>query len=164
MKHLPRLGATLSLVGSLQAVAATSEETLALLDAQGRALANNPCTTPISRKTRLVVNHREPTIRDEVLVVRCSHIESETYHAKYFQPARVLPVSLRVTSAFTRVSLPLQVGASTQEVEKTLGKPESREGSALTYPLSQERPDQDTISFSHAFGRVTAITWVWSVD
>lgn len=42
--------------------------------------------------------------------------------------------------------------------------PNARRPVSVAYALSQEQPDQDTVTFAHRSGVITTITWNWAGD
>jgi hypothetical protein len=58
----------------------------------------------------------------------------------------------------------LAVGTRPQAVQARLGPPWSTQGADLVYALHPERPNDDTLTFRVAQGRVVELVWSWETD
>lgn len=130
------------------------------LDTLGRSLAKRPCAKPVKTTELRITNPYDAMIISKMVNVRCIGIVSETYR----DPSIVLPVKLELKVAHTGLPAAVQVGATRQSVLQALGKPATTGRSTDTYPLSDERPDQDSVSFIYTAGRVSSVVWVWEID
>jgi len=140
------------------------ESQLSVLDRVGRRLAGNPCAQPTLVRTKTRPNPHDPTIRDQIRLTKCKGWSAEVYRAHSYKPPVELPLVVRVQTAHPAIPPQFGVGASISRVRGELGNPTSKRAGAITYPLSEERPDQDTISFISEHGKVQSIVWSWAVD
>lgn len=134
------------------------------LDIKGRAIVTNPCRSPISTQVTKQPNLHNPAVTDEIITIQCNGVTVEIYQANFRNPPARLPVSVRLTKSHSSLPKSLQVGTKMADVIQSLGPPASTRNSTATYPLSQERPDEDKISFIHDAGRVSSVSWTWAVD
>jgi hypothetical protein len=138
--------------------AAQPSQALKELDVKGRAIATNPCRSPTSTQVTKKPNLHYPAVTDEILTIQCNSITVEIYKANFYTPPVRLPVSVRLTKPHPSPPKSLQVGTNLASVIQALGPPASSSNSTACYPLSLERPDEDTIWFVHNAGRVSAVS------
>lgn len=137
---------------------------IANLDQAGRDLVKNWCAIPLQRSERSIPNQHDPSIKDRVVTQKCPSYSAQAYFAQAYSPPAKLPLSLRVSGPLHALPSYAQPGNQIQGVLRALGKPRDRTATTLTYSLSEERPDQDDVTFEYRDGRVQSITWSWAVD
>ncbi len=156
--------ASLATAGATHADETLGAAQLAALDRVGREIAASPCVKPKAVREKSQPNIHEPHVTDQIVRFECQGVVAEIYRANASQPARDLPLEVRLTVNNRNVPARFAVGASLAGVRRALGSPTTNDNGAATYPLSAERPDQDTISFVARHGIIRAIVWSWAVD
>jgi hypothetical protein len=134
------------------------------MDRAGRELAQRRCTQGKIIKRDSRVNPHEPAFTDEILRFQCPGFTAEIYRAHATNPPRDLPLEVQLSVQHPEVPASLGVGTPVATLRRILGKPFHETGSAITYSLSDERPDQDAVSFVVVNGVVSAVIWSWAVD
>jgi hypothetical protein len=131
------------------------------LDQFGRALVQARCKKPVSVKRERVPSARSPSVLDVVWTTTCPGFE-----AVAFRPAggREKPMQLTINAALPGLASELAVGSSMSAVRARLGPPWSTQGDDLVYALDPDRPNDDTLTFRIAGGRVVELIWSWDTD
>jgi hypothetical protein len=157
-------GSLITASADLYAQGVPASTQLKSMDRAGRELAQRRCSQGKIIKRDLVVNPYEPAVTDEILRFQCPGFMAEIYRAHATNPPRDLPLEVELSAQHPKVPASLGVGTTVVTLRRILGEPFHENGSAITYSLSDERPDQDAVSFVVVNGVVSAVIWSWAVD
>ena len=131
------------------------------LDRLGRQIVMTRCKRPLSVKRERVPSPRSPQVLDVVWTTACPGFEVVTFRAA---GGRERPMMLTMSAPHPDVAADLAVGTRPQAVQARLSPPWSTQGSDLVYALHPERPNDDTLTFRVAQGRVVELVWSWETD
>lgn len=144
--------------------AATAVQTVAQLDAIGRAIAVARCQRPQEVKTRFLPSAQVADASDEMQSHACGGFRVAIYRFAGPGAPREVPMSVVVDSSHALLPAEWSTGARAAVIRSRLGEPQAATTQSLTYWLNPRQPGRDRLTFEVEDGIVRAVSWSWVVD
>jgi hypothetical protein len=132
------------------------------IDAVGTRVAGSRCTPPVAPVRKSVANTHQPDITDELITYNCPDRLIVVYLARYFKPAREMPMKVVLRGMHPALAPHYAIGASATQLRARLGVPLRETGSEIAY-IFQDMDDKEVV-FGIADGKIRSITWEWPLN